>query len=302
MKIKNLKLKIIFFGSSKFVIPIIEVLQKNFDLALAVTTEKNPTDPIPSYCAINKIPYLSVSSFSDPELNSQLSNVNCQLAMLADFGLFIPNEILNIFPKGIINIHPSLLPKYRGPTPVQTAIINGEKETGVSIMKLDEEIDHGPIFAQEKEEILPQDTAESLYERLFRKGAEMLPGILNKYLDGNLKPVAQNHKNATYTKHLTRQDGFIDISKIKYSPRGEAGQKSKIEIERMMRAYYPWPSAWTKIRIKSQELRIKFLPGEKIQVEGKKPMNYKDFINGYPKVGKEILTKLGLLDNPAEWD
>src|SRR3989344_7514009 len=207
-----MKTKIVFFGSSRYVIPIIEVLRNNFDLSLVLTTEKSLSDSVPSYCINYKIPYLSIQQFNNGTMK-QLANLNASIGILADFGLLVQEKILNTFPKGIINIHPSLLPKYRGPTPVQTTIYNGEKETGVSIIKLDNKIDHGPILGQEKEEILPLDTAQSLYERLFRKGGEMLPNIINKYLNGSLNPIAQNHKNATFTKHLSRQDGFIDINK-----------------------------------------------------------------------------------------
>ena len=284
----NETIPIIFFGSSKFVIPILEVLRKNFDLKLVLTTE-NPNlalqgealqTPVIRYCVKNKIPYLSISNLSDPTLNSQLSTLNSEVAVLADFGLILPDKILNAFPKGIINIHPSLLPKYRGPTPVQTAILNGEKITGVSIMKLDKEIDHGPILGQEKEEILDTDTADILYKRLFEKGANLLIKVLPNYIKGSLKPTTQNHKEATFTKTLTRQDGYVDISKIKM-------QKSK--IDRMIRAYFPWPGAWTNLRINDKLLRIKFLPGNKIQAEGKKPMTYKDFQNGYPNAKGVIL-------------
>lgn len=278
---------IIFFGSSKFVIPILEVLKSNFDLDLVVTTEKNPTDAVTSYCIKNKIQYLSVSNLSDPNLKSLILNLKSPVAVLADFGLIIPREILDMFLKGIINIHPSLLPKYRGPTPVQTAILNGEKETGVSIMKLDDKIDHGHILGQEKEKILDTDTAESIYKRLFEKGAYLLIKVLNDYLKDNLSLNAQNHEKATFTKHLIRQDGYIDLQ----------NPPAREIFDRMIKAYYPWPSVWTELRIMNQESRIRLLPEKKIQVEGKKPMSYKDFINGYPKIGKEILTKLGLLDN-----
>ena len=304
-------MNVVFFGSSKFVIPILEVLSKNFDLKLVLTTESPASParldsaeraggpkpnlvppwrdyPVIKYCVKNKIPYLSVSNLSDPKINSQLSNVNCQIAVLANFGLIIPKQILNAFTKGIINIHPSLLPKYRGPTPVQSAILNGEKTTGVSIMKLDDKIDHGPILAQEKEEILPLDTAESLYKRLFEKGANLLLKVINKYLEGDLKLTPQNHKKATFTNRLTRQDGYVDVS-------NEVTAVTKKDmLERMIRAYFPWPGAWTNIRINDKLLRIKLLPENKIQVEGKKPMTYKDFLNGYPKIGKELLSKLGI--------
>ena len=133
-----MKQKIVFFGSSRYVIPIIEVLKKNFDLSLVITTEQNPSDPIPHFCIKNKIKYISVTSLNNSIVNDQLSMVNCQLAILADFGLIIPKRVLKIFQKGIINIHPSLLPKYRGPTPVQNAILNGENMTGISIIKLED--------------------------------------------------------------------------------------------------------------------------------------------------------------------
>ncbi len=296
-------MKIVFFGSSEYVIPIIKTLQKNFDLKLVLTTEKPKPQksnlalqgdalqsyPVIRYCVENKIPYLSVSNLSDPTINQELITINPTVGVLADFGLLIPEEILNAFPKGIVNIHPSLLPKYRGPTPVQTAILNGDKVTGVSIMKLDEEIDHGPNLGQEKETILDTDTSETLYKRLFEKGANLLLKVLPKYLDGSLNPTAQNHKEATITKPLTRADGYIDISKFQIP-------NSKFELERKIRAYFPWPGVFTKLKINNKELRIKLLPDKKIQVEGKKPMSYKDFGNGYPEIKQQLVKLLEQLD------
>ena len=276
----NLKSKIIFFGSSKFVIPIIETLKDNFDLSLVITTEK--TDgTVPSYCQQNKIPFVSASSLKNQNIKCSILNTNASLAVVADFGLIIPVEILNAFSKGIINIHPSLLPTYRGPTPVQTAILRGDKTSGVSIIKLDEKIDHGSVLGQEKEEILNTDTAESLYERLFSRGANLLLKVLDKYLKDNLKLQTQDHRKATFTKSLVRQDGHVDVN----------NPPAKDKLNLMIRAYYPWPGVWTEIRIKDKGIRIKLLPENKLQVEGKKPVRYKDFLNGYPEV-KEQLKKL----------
>jgi methionyl-tRNA formyltransferase len=276
-------MKVVFFGSSSSVLPIIEVLRKNFDLELVLTTEK-ANGAVPFFCKKNKIPYLSVSNFSDQSISNKLLAIGSPVAVLADFGLIIPKKILNAFPQGIINIHPSLLPKYRGPTPVQTAILNGEKVTGVSIMKLDDKVDHGPILKQEKEEILDTDNAETLYKRLFQNGANLLPETIGLYLTRGLKPAAQNHKEATFTKPLTRQDGFIENS--------ELGTKNmKIKLGRMIRAYHPWPGVWFKTKLNGVEKIIKLLPNQMIQVEGKKPMSYKDFLNGYPKA-EEILDKI----------
>ncbi len=271
-------MKIVFFGASRFVIPVIVLLTKKFDLVLVVTTEKKVTDPVPAYCLTNDIPYLSVSKFDDV-VKAGLKNIHASVAVLASFGIILPMEVLTLFPKGILNVHPSVLPLYRGPTPVQSALLNGDAETGVSIIKLDVEMDHGGILGQEKVVISETDTAESLMDMLFRKGANMLVRIIPDYVSGKLEFVEQDHSKATFTKRLlTREDGFIDSD----------NPPSKEQMQRMIRAYYPWPGVWSKIRIKNQELRIKFLPGNKIQAEGGKPMSIKDFLNGYPQVKKFI--------------
>jgi methionyl-tRNA formyltransferase len=277
-------MNIVFFGSSGYVVPVLEVLRKNFDL-FVVTTEKSG-GAVPTFCKQNKLDFRSVSSLKDSDLKSLILNHKSPVAVVADFGLIIPDAILNAFPKGIINIHPSLLPKYRGPSPVQTAISNGEKTTGVSIMRVDNEIDHGPILGFEKEEVLDSDTADSLYKRLFAKGSNLLLKLLDSYIKGDLKLQAQDHAKATFTKLLTRQDGFIDMSKVE-------SQKSKVELKRKIRAYFPWPGVWFKAKLNNVEKIIKLLPENKIQVEGKKPMSYKDFLNGYPE-SKEILEKIAL--------
>lgn len=279
-------MKTVFFGSSSYVLPILEVLRKNFELALVVTTEKNPTDPIPIYCKQNLIPLLSVLQLNNRAIE-QLKSTGAPLAILASFGLIIPKEVLEVFPKGILNLHPSLLPKYRGPTPVQTAILNADKETGVTIIKLDEEVDHGPIVAQEEEPVLQNDTSESLYSRLFQKGAKLLPKTVNEYINGSIVLREQGHTKAIFTRTLTRTDGYIDISDAISSER----------LDRMVRAYYPWPGVWTKWQMANPPAGraggkwqiVKLLPQQRLQVEGRKPMNYKDFLNGYPEAAKGIL-------------
>ena len=165
----NRQLRVVFFGSSKYVLPVIEALNKSFDLFLVVTTENIPTDPVVNFCRQDSINCLSVSSLADDSFIRQIRGQNADLGVVADFGIIIPNNILEAFPKGIINIHPSLLPKYRGPTPVQTAILNGDTKTGMTIIKIDDEVDHGPILYQEEADIKPDETAEALLSRLFEK-------------------------------------------------------------------------------------------------------------------------------------
>lgn len=272
---------IIFFGGSRFVFPILDVLRKHFHLALVVTTDPAYGD-VPTYCQTHKLSYLAVKKI-DAATIDHIQKINAPVAVLAYFGLILPKDVLSLFPKGIINVHPSLLPKYRGPTPVQTAILGGDTITGTTIIRLDEEIDHGPILAQQQEKILPDDTTETLHERLFALGATLLDNALPQYLSGTLQPKPQDDAKATFTNHLTRRDGYIDSN----------NPPKPNELDRLIRAYYPWPGVWTRLRFSSyggqaKEKVVKLLPGKMLQVEGKKPMSIKDFINGYPELKTQI--------------
>lgn len=252
-------MKVVFFGTPDFVEPVIKVLDKNFELVKSI---RNPKQ-------------------LNHETIEQLKNLNIDLFVIASFGKILSKEFLEIPKFGSINIHPSLLPKYRGPTPVQTAILNGDKKTGVTIIKLDEEVDHGPILAQKEVEILENETSKSLLNRLFKIGAEMLPEIISNYIKEQIKISPQDHSKATFTQILNKQSGFIDMNNL---PPTEI-------LDKMTKAYLPWPGVWFKTNLNNKEQIIKLLPNQKIQVEGKKPMEYKDFINGYPE-GRIILELL----------
>jgi methionyl-tRNA formyltransferase len=265
-------MKVVFFGSSRFVVPVLEMIHDQFDLPLVVTTEQNKMDAVPFFCESKKIQYLMIRKSPDLISNFRIEESMANIGIVADFGVLIPDQLLNSFPYGVINIHPSLLPKYRGPTPVQNAILNGDTETGVTIIKLDKYLDHGPVLAQVKETIKENDTAKSLYERLFKIGGQLLVKTLGRYENTQSLLVPQNHESATFTKALTRDDGFLDLKNI---------YEAKEFFEKMIRAYYPWPGVWTKSMIGDKLLLVKFLPEKKIQVEGKNEMGYKDFINGY---------------------
>ncbi len=276
-----MKEKIIFFGAGNYVVPIIASLQKKFDLELVVTTEKNPEQNVFEYCLKNNIQMLSVEKI-DNDIIEKIKQFKTRVAILASFGIIVPQELIDIFEHGIINIHPSLLPKYRGATPVQAAIINGDKTTGVTIMKLDRDLDHGPILAQSYETIENNDTSDSLYKKLFTSGTNLLIAALPKYLERNIKLIEQDHDKATFTDRLSRKSGLINLTEHK-------------DIEKLIRAYYPWPGVWFRAKIGGNEKIVKLLPDSKIQVEGKNPMNIKDFINGYNE-GKQIIDKLTLND------
>jgi len=245
-------MKIVFFGASDFTPLVLPYLDKSFEVELVIN-EKN-------------------MNFKSIE------NTKAEIGILAAFGKIIPKNVLNHFKYGILNIHPSLLPKYRGPSPVQTAILNGDKETGVTIIRLDEEIDHGPILGQTSELIKSDDTSLSLYQRLFPLGAELINKNAEKYIKNELELTLQDHKVATYTKMLKREDGYFDLD----------NPPSLEKLDLMIRAYFPWPGAWTKWNNKI----LKFLPEKKVQVEGKNLVNYKDFINGYANLDKNLVSLL----------
>lgn len=273
-------MKIVFFGSSRYIIPILDTLNTFFTLSLVVTTEQGSMEPVPFYAKSKKIEYISVRKKADLITNYEIQGKGADLGVVADFGLIIPDETMKFFTHGIINIHPSLLPKYRGSSPVQNTILNGDTKTGVSIIKLDNHMDHGPLIAQLEEEVKPDDTAKSLYERLFKLSCPLLQKVIQDFEVQKVKLTPQNHEAATFTKELKREDGFIDFKTI----------SSKDFFDRIVRAYYPWPGVWTKTTLnpKSPEKIIKFMPGKKLQVEGGREMNYKDFINGYPEA-EEIM-------------
>ena len=274
-------MKIVFFGSSRYVVPVLNALNENHSVLLVITTELGSQEPVKFYCHTHKLDCITIRKGAELTVNPQIHQVQADIGIVADFGVIIPKQILHLFPKGLINIHPSLLPKYRGSTPGQTAILNGDTKSGVSIIQLDEFVDHGAILAQKEEPIEPLDTTKTLYERLFKSSAPLLLIVLNKFEHNNIVLSEQNHNLATFTKILTREDGYFDYK----------NQQDLTKFDNFIRAYYPWPGAWTKAKLHSQgdEKIVKFLPGQKVQVEGGKEMEYKDLINGYAQAESTFL-------------
>ncbi len=222
-----------------------------------------------------KIAFLGTPPFVQPikqELSKHFTLVDsleeADLAVVAAYGHILSKKELNTPKFGCINVHPSLLPRYRGPSPIQQAILSGDKETGVSIIKMDEEIDHGPIIYQDTLELSNIDNFDTLSKKMFQQSAEILPKIIEDFVAGKIKPVKQDHLKATYCERLTRESGYFDINK---PPSPEI-------LDRIIRAYFPWPGVWTKWNGKI----VKFLPNKMMQMEGKKAISLKDFLNGYP--------------------
>lgn len=253
------KLRIVFFGTSSFTASVLVVLKKKFNLIASFTS------------TIQKID------------KKNLEKLKPDLFIVASFGKILKKEILEIPRYGAINIHPSLLPKYRGASPIQMTILNDDEKTGITIIKMDKKVDHGPILFQKEERISPSETFQTLAERLFMIGADNLYQVIRKFIKGDLKPIPQDDSIATFTKLIKKADGQIELNNLPLSDK----------LDRMIRAYFPWPGVFLKTKLNKKEKIIKLLPNKQIQVEGKKPMSYKDFINGY-KEGKGILRKLNL--------
>lgn len=288
--ISNQQSSIVFFGSGLYGLTVLENLRKELKPTLIFTTENEDSSPVSQFAIKNNIQRKKVFNLTKNDFIEQIKNSNPTIGILASFGEVIPTEVLKAFPKGILNIHPSLLPKYRGPTPGQTTILNGDEETGVTIIKMDEKIDHGPIVVQEKEHVESTDTGKSLYLRLFKKGTILLSNIIEQYSDESIEIKEQDDLQATYTKPLKREDGFINFCEYLKN------ENFKLEIGRKIRAFHPWPGVWTKVKLNDQKTIVKFLPKNKIQVEGKNPMSFKDFLNGYPNAPEDLKKLLASLN------
>ncbi len=173
-----------------------------------------------------------------------------QLGILAAYGKIISPSLIKVFPKGILNVHPSWLPQFRGATPIEAALISGQEKTGVSIFLIDSKVDHGSLISQKKERVLPDDNQKTLGRRLFQAGAQLLARSLPQYISGEIIPRPQKHPQATFTKRLNRQDGYIGIQTLRKAIM--TGGPEAIKIERQIRAYYPWPGTYTEVNSKFQ--------------------------------------------------
>ena len=285
-------MKIVFFGTPEYVLPILKAIHKEFvtgpgksPISAVVTQPPKPVgrkkaftySPIDKWAHEHKIPiYYSAGELLEnpPEAT---------LGILASYGEIIKKEVINLFPQGILVIHPSILPKYRGASPVPAAIAAGEAETGVTIFKMDEKMDHGPIITKFREPISPDDTAESLRNRLFEKSAEVLVEMLPAYIQGKIKLKKQDDNAATFTKLMKKEDGFIDLS----------GEYSPSVVNNFIHAMSPWPGAWTLVKLNesdTEKKRMKLLKShianetlilDEVQLEGKSPVTWKQFQEGY---------------------
>ena len=231
-------------GTPAFSVPSVRRLVNGevFDVIAVVTQPDRPAgrgrEPVPSpvkrVAVEYDIPVLQPERLrKNPEVIDALRDLAPDVIVVVAYGLILPASVLELAPHGCINVHASLLPSYRGAAPIAPAIINGDLETGVTTMLMDEAMDHGPILAKRTTPIQPDDTRGSLTERLAELGADLLVETLPRWVAGEIEPQPQDHVAATYVKLLKKEDGEIDWN------------QPATRIARMTRAYDPWPGAYT---------------------------------------------------------
>ncbi len=297
---KTKQINFIFWGSGPLAESSLFALYQNGLVPSLVITSPNKKvgrglnlqeNIIASWCQNKNIKVWQPESLKEINIkDSPLNMADLDLSIVASYPKILKKEILDLPKYKTLNIHPSLLPMYRGPSPIQTALLNGDNKTGVSIIQLDEEIDHGPILIQKEIDIFKEETNEKLERRCGQEGGELLIQILGPYLEGSLKLKEQNHKEATFTRKFNKEDGFIILE-----------EKADILFNKF-RALLPHTPIYFNIKHKTKNeervLKIKITELDfslyeekdsllakdiikKVIPEGKKEMLFVDFKRGY---------------------
>lgn len=275
----------VFFGTDPLAKDVLEALEKKGMLPKLIVAgrdtldrAKNPVFPTEKSWAIERnIPVLQPEKINQ-EFITELSKETWDVFIVASYGKILPDSLLSIPKKGVINLHPSLLPRLRGPSPMRTAILNDIRETGVSIMLLDKELDHGPLLAQKQILVTPWPMKGSELDKLLAKeGAELLADILPKWIKGEVEVKEQDHTEATYCSEFTKEDGLLDLNQNAY--------KNYLKIC----ALDGWPGTYFFAEKNEQKIRVKITDAVykdntltilKVIPEGKKEMSYIDFVRG----------------------
>jgi len=301
--------KIVFMGTPEFALPSLKRLIASHEVVGVVTQPDRPAGrgrqlqppPVKLAAQANDIPVYQPISLRSEEAIEPIREWAPDLIIVAAFGQILRAHLLNLPPKGCLNIHASLLPRWRGAAPIQYAILSGDKETGVSLMRMDEGLDTGPVYVRQAIPIQPDQTAATLHDRLAKLGASMLDDYLDRILDGELAAEAQDDTLSTYAPMLRKDAGVIDWS------------QSASQIDRQIRAMTPWPSAftsWQGKRLKVLEAypvanddlpagepgQIVLVPGsaavrtidggimlKRLQLAGKRATTVKEFLRGHPE-------------------
>jgi len=301
-----MSLTLVFCGTPRFAVPTLDrLIEAGFRVELVVTRPDRPQgrgleltlSPVKQHALQLGLPTSQPESIkSNPEFRAQLSDLKPDAIVIVGYGRIIPQWMLDLPPLGNINLHASLLPKYRGAAPIQWAIARGEIITGVTTMKIDAGLDTGDILQQQEISIAPDDTAETLGPRLAAAGANLTAETLRGLQDSTIHPRPQDHARATLAPILKKGDGLIDFS------------RPASEILNRMRGFQPWPGVYATFRGKNLQIRKATLvhhvlpPSElkaegdrlfvgcgqstaievlELQLEGKKRISAADFIRGY---------------------
>ncbi len=313
-----MKTRTTFFGTPQFAVPILEMLTQhpNIELVCVVAQPDKPvgrkkvmTPPPTKDLAIkNNIPVFQPITLKTEEALETIKKYQPELIVLAAYGKIIPESILNLPKYKCLNVHPSALPQYRGASPIQFALLNGEQKTAATIMLMEPTLDTGPILAQEEVPIDPNEAYPELTDRLANISAKLLDKVLPDWLEGKITPKPQNENQATFSKILTKEDGKIDWN------------RTAEQIHNQIRAFTPWPGTYTTLNGKLFKIlkakpfettEIRGTPGiiyyqdnkqlliscgessvlevEELQLEGKKAMSAADFMRGYPNLAYAVL-------------
>ncbi|MBI4310593.1 MAG: methionyl-tRNA formyltransferase [Chloroflexi bacterium] len=307
-------MRIVFMGTPAFVLPVLDsLLQAGHDIAAVYTRPDSPagrgqrtvSPPVKDFAVGKGLPVVQPESLRRRPALDEMRALAPEAIVVAAYGRILPPEALAIPLRGVLNIHPSLLPKYRGPSPVATAILDGCETTGVTVMLLDEGMDTGPLLAQQEAAILPDEGAGALTARLFVLGAELLVQTLPRWTQGELFPRPQDNAQATVTKLYAKEDGELDWA------------KPASYLARMLRAFDPWPGCSTRwdgklLKVVAAVTLDAALPAgaapgavltrspdgretlcvatgegllrlDRVQLEGKRPQEAAEFLRGYPR-------------------
>ncbi len=300
-------MKVIFMGTPDFSTGVLEsILEAGHEVTAVVTQPDKPKGrghemqftPVKEVALKHGLRVLQPKKIRDPQVVEELSKISADICVVVAFGQIIPKSILEMKTYGCINVHASLLPAYRGAAPIQWAVVDGLKETGVTIMQMDEGLDTGDMLTKVVVPLDPKETGGSLFDKLSVAGAKLCVETMELIEKGEVTPVKQGETTTDYAKMITKELGKIDFS------------KSAEEIERLIRGFNPWPSAYTKldgktlkiwsadvldeeyegafgeiIKVSKNEIYVKTGKGtlslKEIQLEGKKRMSADAFLRGY---------------------
>jgi methionyl-tRNA formyltransferase len=302
-----MEVRTVFMGTPQFAVTILESLLRNSYQVCAVYTQPDKRSgrgrpvvlpPVKKLALEHQIPVIQPETLASSEALEHLASLQPEIIVVAAFGLILPPEVLSLPRVACLNVHPSLLPRHRGPSPIANAILCGDELTGVTIMLMDAGMDTGPILSQKKVGVSFMDTTGSLSLRLADVGAELLLETLPKWLGGELKARAQDETQATYSKLITSEDAEINW------------RLAAVELWRRVRAYNPWPSCSTwcqgkrlkihraiplgdgragqvgEVMALAEQPGVGVVTGEgtlglcQVQIEGKRAMSVTDFVRG----------------------